>query len=42
MASLAGFCCLSLKPPEDSEYTLPVWENPAEEEAMDIAEEGRA
>jgi hypothetical protein len=29
-------------PPEDSEYMLPVWEKPAEEDAMDIAEEGRA
>lgn len=40
MASLAGFCCLSLSA-EDSEYKLPVWEAPAEEEAMDMADEGR-
>ena len=37
MASLAGLDCLSLRVDEDSEYVL----RPAEEEVMDIAEEGR-
>lgn len=42
MASLAGLDCLSVSTEEDSEYVEPVWERPAEDEAMDIAEEGRA
>jgi len=42
MASLAGLDCLSLSAEEVSEYKLPVWEAPAEEDAMDIAEDGRA
>lgn len=41
MASLAGFCCFSLRL-ELSESMLPVWDIPADEDAMDIAEDGRA
>lgn len=41
MASLAGFCCFSLML-EVSDIMLPVCDIPAEEDAMDIAEDGRA